>query len=437
MVKTPGERLKFLRKKYKITQQELSSKEVSRSMIAALEAKNNINNITEKTAKVLSENFNRILMRRGEKVIITFEEIRKTTEEQVKEITEKIIQELSGAKEIESIIKKTEELSQHLDNNSQLKIYKIFGDELYNREEHTRALTYYLRVVNSALILGAFHILGEITVSITRIFLNTERYSGVVDLEKFIRPAIEKMNQREKEIVCFNFGVLFDGVKMHKEALKYFGMVHIFYQKDKFNPKTFDIENYIALNYIDLGEYEKADKIFNSLQRRFKGVRELFSIYSNKMYMKDIQGDFTSSEYYHRKVLQLYYSDEIQSEDRAYALEEAEFFIGKRSSEMNRMKHSKEFLLRLITEDKTKFNIVKKCKAIEISLGFFNKQDLATAKMFEKKYLNALYEEIPCICSNATNLAFSKYYAVNSLEDLFMFHEEIKKRVAKTGYYKI
>lgn len=149
-VTTPGEKLKEIRKFYKIKQYELSGTTFTRNMISMIET--NKTGLTKSTAEILLKNIRKICKKKSIECDVSLEYLMDPVENQLKNICSKFIELLScspekifenetqtNLNEIQSLLDKYELRQQKL--TLYLKLSKIFDD--FN--DFYRAYTYSLR----------------------------------------------------------------------------------------------------------------------------------------------------------------------------------------------------------------------------------------------------------------------------------------------------
>ncbi len=81
---SPGKKLKLLRKKYGITQNDLTRNGLKRTTLSMVETEKN--NLTHKTGKLIVDNINEILFERGSKEKVEIGYLLETVENQIEQM---------------------------------------------------------------------------------------------------------------------------------------------------------------------------------------------------------------------------------------------------------------------------------------------------------------------------------------------------------------
>lgn len=193
---TPGEKIKELRKLYKIKQHEITGDKITRNMISMIETDKA--GLTEATAKVLVENITRICKGKGIKVDISLDYLMESGEEQAKKIAAEFIKRFdkdyisfldeeyeSYISEVEGIVEKYKLKKEKYD------IYNRLGWMNKKNNNYSRAYTYYLKTFENCPNLFNNIELIDIIIHITFCCGQLNLYKEGID---FIRLAFIYMN---------------------------------------------------------------------------------------------------------------------------------------------------------------------------------------------------------------------------------------------------
>lgn len=416
-VVTPDRIIKELRKRFKITQSELAGNGISRSTIAMIESgKNKLN---ENNAKILAENFNSIFRERDIKERISMEEILKDTDAQREKLFRKTHNKLMSINTFEEGIKDTEINLIFFTSKEKSQLFKMIGDSLRIKSEDDRALSYYLRSVTELIIEEKFKDLGDAVKQMTRIYLNMADSKRFMNLENIIKYHLNKFDKMDRMVICFNLGTLYSQNRVPERAIGYFEEVGEMIT-DHNSLRYFDLQNELAICYIDILELEKAEKIYRSLMRRFPDTGSRLGIYGNMVYLKlsTIPKDMDGVMYYVNKCRQLLKEDpEYIYEDRkAYFYESAELYIGLVAKEIGKEKLAKEFLSRMVDEKTTK-NLSRKIHGIIALLEILKKKDLDLVLKLEELYFKLIDRTLNKTYMLRLATDFSGYYMRFKLHD--------------------
>lgn len=141
---TGSEKIKSLRKKFKMTQDDFASENFTRGYLGLLE--NGRRNITEDAAKIITERFREKAKELGSDIEIDDRYFLRTIEEEAeKYCMEKLATDLSY-EELEDIIK----IAEHYDlQNAKAEAYKVQGDKYYNESKYLEAYKNYFYSLDS------------------------------------------------------------------------------------------------------------------------------------------------------------------------------------------------------------------------------------------------------------------------------------------------
>ncbi len=386
-VLSPVEKLILYRKKYKISQKELAGDSMSRSHLAMIETgKNSLN---DHTAAALVENFNKILRDRGIDQTIELKKLMETKEMQVNRLKNSFLEKLDDSENLEETVTEIESYASEYDSDTKIMLYKKMGDLFYEKDNPHRATSFYLRIINDLIIKRDPKTLGEISVALVRIYLQTENYKAAIDLENLIKSELQNFFPREKTIIYFNLGCIFDSLKLHQQALKYLEKVESLVSSPD---QLFDVKNYQALSHADLGCFETATSIYRSLMLKFKDPVKKLMINDNLLYIAKLEKNEDKIRFYFRKCKKLI-NELLESNDYyAFALEQALFSVAEVAYELKKRKDATNFYL-LVCGHITDRNVDIKFKSIKKLLELLTKKDLQRVLELESFYLELLNRE--------------------------------------------
>lgn len=419
---SPVEKLIALRKKYKINQKDLAGDQISRSHLAMIETgKNKLN---ENTAKILIENFNKIFKERKISEIITFEELMESKEEQIEKLKLDFLQKLEKNQDIESVISDVESYASEYDVQTKITLYEKIGNIFFEKENLHRAASFYLRILNDLIIIRDLETLGKISLSLIRVYLQTENFNAAVDLENLIKSEIENFQQPEKTIILYNLGLIYDSIKDHKKAINYFWEVEKFVKDEE---KIFDVKNYQALSLADLGKYSEAVSIYRSLMLKYKDPMNKLTINCNLLYISKLEKNKDKIKFYYRKCKHILKEKIEEISKYPFELEQSQYSIGEIAEILTRKKDAIEFYLSVCKEKTIRNNQIK-YDSIKSLLRLFTKKDIAEVKEIENLYFLLLQrEENFSVGYNFIDF----YFKENLKKEQELFLEKIKQFIQK------
>lgn len=151
---TPGEKVKSIRTKLGLKQQEIAGTEITRNMISYIE--NNKVSLTTQVAAIVCKNINSICQERGIDFSITEDYLLESVEEQMELIVSEYTNYFQNTK---SIIKdefhaKVTELDKIFASHSipklKLKIYSLIGEIYENNNSRNKAYNYFLKAYENS-----------------------------------------------------------------------------------------------------------------------------------------------------------------------------------------------------------------------------------------------------------------------------------------------
>jgi len=353
---TAGEKLKEIRKKYKIKQYELSGDKFTRNMISMIETDKA--GLTKDTAEILIENIHRICEERSIECDVTLEYLLESAEFQAKKICEGFIKLLNTAPEkvFESEFQKNVNEIQKLLDKYKLKkekiiIYTKLGEMFLESCDFYRAYTYFLRAFESSSDLFNDPKLIDLIIQITYCCNHLKRYKETLDFSRLAYIYMDNIPQYQEYKLKFN------NVKAYK------------------NLKDYDF----ALNELENIEKIFKDKLNSDLLERI----EILILKANCFKEK---GFYMDSLQIHKKVLDL--SENYIEIYIVTLCNIIEIYI-----QMNDSKNLKEYI------DKSIF-CLKQYKELE-----------------DKKYSSEIYNDIGLGCYHINKFEMSKIYFNQALKE--------------------
>ncbi|MGL4934216.1 MAG: hypothetical protein ACRDA0_07165 [Cetobacterium sp.] len=267
MFLTPEEKIVFLRKKYNITQKELSSSNLTRQFIGMIEIGKR--GLTYKTAKIVAENFNTLLKSKNSATIITPEFLLESKTEQALKKLKTVIESRQVNDNLEIEICFAE-----LDNLNKKKLSILLGI-LYFELEQISASKKYLEI---ALTLHKPLENLEILLYLGRIFYYENNFFNFVNL---ISPDLTKLLKNNTEIstkILYNYAYSLYKIKDIEASNK---ILNTLLKRKNESEINFKINNLIAV--ISYSEFNKANKAIKSYKNMLENstVEEKLVIYGN------------------------------------------------------------------------------------------------------------------------------------------------------------
>ncbi|MFD3158723.1 helix-turn-helix domain-containing protein (plasmid) [Haloimpatiens sp. FM7330] len=269
---TCGEKLKKIRKQYKIKQYELSGDKLTRNMISMLETDKT--GLTKNTAEILIENIHKICEKKSIKCDITLEYLLKSAQCQGKSICEKFIVFLDSTPEkvFEDKYQETVDEIQKILNKYKLKeekiiIYTKLGEIFKKSYNFYKAYTYFIMAFESYTNSFNNSELIELIIDITYCCNNLKRFKETLDFNRLAYIYMDNIPEDIKYKIKFNNIIAYKNLKNYTFALKEIEQIeHTF--KDKLIYEPIEKINILILKANCLKEkgfYVEALQIHNEI----------------------------------------------------------------------------------------------------------------------------------------------------------------------------
>ncbi|WP_320314305.1 hypothetical protein [Candidatus Cetobacterium colombiensis] len=271
MFLTPEEKISYLRKKYNITQNELSSTEIKRQFIGMIEIGKR--SLTKNTAEIISKNFNEILKKRKVEEKITVSYLLETKEEQALKRLYQILENPNVRNDIEIEICFLE-----LKDLKRKEFSFLLGEFYFDLKEIKLSKKYF----EIALYLYKSLEKIEILLYLTRIYYYLNQFKKTVDLiENHVFSFIKNPTDNNLKIL-YNYGYSLykiDKIEKSVEILKKLSKLC------EIEDLNFKIQNILAvIYYLKLNKYKQAIKIYQNIFTNSTQENQLV-IYGNYLEM--------------------------------------------------------------------------------------------------------------------------------------------------------
>lgn len=252
MFLTPEEKIVHLRKKYDITQKELSSAEIKRQFIGMIEIGKR--GLTKHTAQIICKNFNLVLKAKNINEKVTMEFLLETKEEQALEKLSKIVKGNRVRNDLEIDICFSE-----LKDQNQKRFAFLLGEFYFELKEIKLSKKYF----EMALFLYKPLENIEIILYLTRIYYYLNQFKETVDLVKTYVFSLLKDSSETSIRILYNYAYSLYRINKFEESIDIFNkLLKIVEDSDL----SFKIKNILAIIYYSkLGQVRKALNIYKNL----------------------------------------------------------------------------------------------------------------------------------------------------------------------------
>lgn len=381
MFLSPEEKLLAFRKKHKITQGELVGEDITRVFLGMIEIGKR--SLTEKTAKLLCKNFNRILKERGIKDSIKVEELMKTKEQQAIEFFKDILKRDNiSSKEI---IWDIEEALYEINDADRVNYCLQLFEKFFSLKEYRVARNYLLKSMHRV------KDIESIKESLLKIFeLNKILcdYEGSVFAYRRFKNKLEKEKWCEiLENILFNYSYALIKCGEYKEA---FENLQLLIKKSKNDKFLFETRKLLGKAYKKMGDYSHATSEFISLAKG-KTPQDKAEAYSNMIEIALETDDILLLKKFYEKCKINYEADRIQDEKLNF---EILIWLGKGAKKLQKNKDSKAFFMEALMAGKSNnYSVEKRMEIISELFQIFEKSDFFSVQSIENEYFGLLLDE--------------------------------------------
>ena len=381
MFLSPEEKLLAFRKKHKITQGELVGEDITRVFLGMIEIGKR--SLTEKTAKLLCKNFNRILKERGIKDSIKVEELMKTKEQQAIEFFKDILKRDNiSSKEI---IWDIEEALYEINDADRVNYCLQLFEKFFSLKEYRIARNYLLKSMHRV------KDIESIKESLLKIFeLNKILcdYEGSVFAYRRFKNKLEKEKWCEiLENILFNYSYALIKCGEYKEA---FENLQLLIKKSKNDKFLFETRKLLGKAYKKMGDYSHATIEFISLAKG-KTPQDKAEAYSNMIEIALETDDILLLKKFYEKCKINYEADRIQDEKLNF---EILIWLGKGAKKLQKNKDSKAFFMEALMVGKSNnYSVEKRMEIISELFQIFEKSDFFSVQSIENEYFGLLLDE--------------------------------------------
>ncbi len=252
MFLTPEEKIVYLRKKYNLTQNDLSSIEIKRQFIGMIEIGKR--GLTKNTAEIICKNFNLALKNKNINDQITVDFLLETKEEQALKNLSKIIENEDIRNDLEIDIYFSE-----LRGINQKKIAFLLG-EFYLKLKEIKLSKKYFEI---ALFLYKPLENIDIILQLTRIYYYLDQFKETVDLVKNYTFTLLKDSNETNLKILYNYAYSLYKINNFEDSIDIFNKLLKITEDGNL---IFKIKNMLAIIYYSkLGKIRKALNIYTSI----------------------------------------------------------------------------------------------------------------------------------------------------------------------------
>ncbi|MFL0249434.1 tetratricopeptide repeat protein [Clostridium neuense] len=263
-----GDKIKTIREKYDLKQDEISGNDITRNLISEIET--NKANITKKTAEVIIKNLTELAKKKGFKVTETVEYLMENQIEQANKILDDYIEELKAlvisrdGSFIETLKKAEVFLIDWDIKDKKLRIYELAGDYFCNQNDFYKSSIYYEKA-NALINKRQFaKELLNILRKLSMVYFYTEKYKESIKCSEFATIYFSDIDNKNRAVFLYNSALCYEKLKNFNKALDSFDEVEQIIDKND-ESKYVQILIGKATCLLLLKKYDEALKIFNKI----------------------------------------------------------------------------------------------------------------------------------------------------------------------------
>jgi len=184
-----GEKIKRIRKSFKIRQQDITGGEITRELISIIE--NNKTNLTPNVAQIIADNINRICKERGIEFSVEASYLLEDVSQQSNKIADEYIEFLSTNENefSQSLIEEIDHIEffcmKYGEAEKNLALYEKIGD-IYNKQRsYDKSYTYYIKALENAASIDETIALIKVSEKIGILCLKLMKYEETLHFNSF------------------------------------------------------------------------------------------------------------------------------------------------------------------------------------------------------------------------------------------------------------
>lgn len=263
-----GEKIRLLRKKYNLKQEEIAGSDITRNLISEIET--NKANLTRNAAEAVLKNVQVIADRRHFQVDETVEYLLETETEQASKILDKYINELKTVtvykdnsfldmlKEAEGFLIKWDLI------DKKIAIYELAGDYFCMQNELNKSIVYYEKALAVIGKLFPTEELLNILHKLCRTYGNAGRYDESIGCCDFALDHFEDLSEKDIVYFVYNRAFTFVNLRNFERALAGIDKIEGMIDKDDAQ-RYFTILDTKAVCLYELKRYDEALKVYTKL----------------------------------------------------------------------------------------------------------------------------------------------------------------------------
>lgn len=265
---SPGDKLKLLRKKYKLKQEDVSGNQITRNLISEIET--NKASLTKSTAEIIFANVNAISKKLKFNVTETIDYLMEDQLAQANKILHRYINDLRSVfpykdrtfskklKEVESFLIKWDI------KDKKIKIYELAGDYFSSINDYYRGILYYEKAFNLMDKLICTPELLGILKKMSTVYTYTNKDAESAECCQFALDHFPDMPNFYKALFLYNSAISLKRLNQHHKSIENLEAAENYLDKNDFD-KLIEVWNNKGYSFLLLKDHSSALKIFTKL----------------------------------------------------------------------------------------------------------------------------------------------------------------------------
>ncbi|URZ18184.1 helix-turn-helix domain-containing protein [Clostridium felsineum] len=259
-----GDKIKLIRKKYGLRQDDIVGEEVTRNLISQIE--HNKAKLTRSTAEIIIKNLNEIAKKNDFSIDVTADYLLEDEESQANSILEDYVDNLKNLLVYKedtffAELKKAEEFLIHWDiREKKIEIYELAGDYFYIQNDLEKSVLYYEKAFDLLDKTSYSKALLSILRKLSLMYLNSLKYDRCIECCNFALNHFKDMPEDYVKIFMYNSALCYYYMKYYEKALEIIDKLEPLVKNN--TSKLIDVLNNKACCFDSLNKLDKAANVY-------------------------------------------------------------------------------------------------------------------------------------------------------------------------------
>ncbi|URZ09042.1 tetratricopeptide repeat protein [Clostridium felsineum] len=276
-----GEKLKRLRKKYKVKQEALAGDEITRNLISQIE--HNKVRLTENSARIMLQNLKQICNKRNIEVCEDIDYLMEDEKAQAVKIVDKYIDELKKLSTYKgdnflSKLAQTEEFLADLQlKYKKIEVFNLAGDYFLSNSDFYKSALYYEKARALMEVDADKDAMILVLRKLSKVYLPLGQFEKIIDVTEYALKNFKNMTEKYCCIFLYNSAVGYLMLKQYEKAIEKLDMAEKVF-KNKKSKKYMDIVCQKACCLGFLKRYDEALKVYNKALKTVDDEKDINTV---------------------------------------------------------------------------------------------------------------------------------------------------------------